>query len=145
MNSTDLPKISLQKLKQKDSHELARLKSCMIELGFFKLVGHGLDPKLRGGFKMITSLAWNSYGMNHIINDDRIFIIFEIFQRENFEKTSKLFFDLPIEAKNKVRRELSKNVFRGYYGTGFLKNVKITWLYRDLKRWSGPSIQCYTI
>ena len=47
MNPPDLPKISLQKLKQKDSHELARLKSCMIELGFFKLVGHGLDPKLR--------------------------------------------------------------------------------------------------
>ena len=48
-----------------------------------------------------------------------IFII-EIFQREKFEKVSKLFFELPIEAKNKVRRELSKNVFRGYYGAGFL-------------------------
>ena len=52
MNSVDLPKISLQKLKQKHTEELARLKSCMIELGFFKLVGHGLDPTLRKDFEI---------------------------------------------------------------------------------------------
>ena len=63
------------------------------------------------------------------INVDPIFIIIEIFPRENFEKTSKVFFDLPIEAKNKVRRELSKNVFRGYYGSVFTKNVKIALVY----------------
>ena len=54
----------------------------MIDLGFFKLIDHGLDP----------------------------------FLRQKFGKISKSFFDLPFEAKNKVRRELSKNVFRGYYG-----------------------------
>ena len=63
------------------------------------------------------------------INVDPIFIIIEIFPRENFEKTSKVFFDLPIEAKNKVRRELSENVFRGYYGSVFTKNVKIALVY----------------
>ena len=47
MDSADLPKINLQKLIQKDAQELVRLKSCMIELGFFKLIGHGLDQKLR--------------------------------------------------------------------------------------------------
>ena len=55
MNSVDLPKISLQKLKQKDAEELARLKSCMTELGFFKLVGHGLDPTLRKDFETYAS------------------------------------------------------------------------------------------
>ena len=122
MNSVDLPKISLQKLKQKDVEELARLKSCMIELGFFKLAGHGLDPKLRKDFKIYASWAWIGTTPRdfRILEDDRTNIIIKIFRRENFEKTSKLFFDLPAEAKYKVRRELSKNVFRGYYGTAFL-------------------------
>ena len=113
-------KISFQ--KQKDADELARLKSCMIELGFFKLAGHGLDPKLRKDFKIYASWAWIGTTPRdfRILEDDRTNIIIKIFRRENFEKTSKLFFDLPAEAKYKVRRELSKNVFRGYYGTDFL-------------------------
>ena len=52
MNSSDLPKISLRKLKAKDAEELARLKSCMLELGFFKLIDHGLDPTVRNNSKI---------------------------------------------------------------------------------------------
>ena len=55
-----------------------------MELGFFKLINHGMDHQLK----------------------------------ENFEKMSKSFFDLPFEWKNEVRRELSKKTFRGYYGSG---------------------------
>ena len=51
MDFDDLPKISLQKLKEKDSQELAKLKSCMIVLGFFKLIDHGLDQSLRQTLK----------------------------------------------------------------------------------------------
>ena len=46
----------------------------------------------------------------------------KLFKRENFEKTSKMFFELPAEAKYKVRRELSKNTFRGYYGSVSFKS-----------------------
>ena len=52
MGSSDLPKISLRKLVAKDSEELARLKSCMLELGFFKLIDHGLNPTVRTDFKI---------------------------------------------------------------------------------------------
>ena len=52
MNSSDLPKISLRKLIAKDAEELTRLKSCMLELGFFKLVDHGLDPTVRNNSKI---------------------------------------------------------------------------------------------
>ena len=142
MNSADLPKISLQKLKQKDVEELARLKSCMIELGFFKLAGHGLDPKLRKDFKIYASWAWIGTTPRdfRILEDDRTNIIIKIFRRENFEKTSKLFFDLPAEAKYKVRRELSKNVFRGYYGTGFLYVTTVYVEPSRLKFGNGPKI-----
>ena len=51
----DLPKISLPKLVAKDSEELARLKSCMLELGFFKLIDHGLNPTVRTDFKINNS------------------------------------------------------------------------------------------
>ena len=55
MGSSDLPKISLRKLVAKDSEELARLKSCMLELGFFKLIDHGLNPTVRTDFKINNS------------------------------------------------------------------------------------------
>ena len=49
-------------------------------------------------------------------------LVLKSFKRTKFEQISKSFFDLPLEAKNRVRRELSRNVFRGYYGYGFLEN-----------------------
>ena len=55
MNSSDLPKISLRKLIAKDAEELAKLKSCMLELGFFKLIDHSMDPTVRTNSKIKRS------------------------------------------------------------------------------------------
>ena len=84
MHDKDLPKLDLEKLRQKDEEELFKLKTCMIELGFFKMINHGFDPQLK----------------------------------EDFEKMSESFFDLPFASKNAVRRELNTKTFRGYYGPG---------------------------
>ena len=54
-------------------------------------------------------------------------------KRTKFEQISRSFFDLPLEAKNRVRRELSKNVFRGYYGYGFLENSQQMSIYQKWK------------
>ena len=78
----------------------------MIELGFFKLIDHNLDPSLK----------------------------------QKFEEISKSFFDLPFEAKNMVRRELSKNVFRGYYGKCFQLFSKLS----EEPFWPGSLTQSET-
>ena len=50
MHDKDLPKLDLRKLREKDEEELFKLKTYMMELGFFKIINHGFDPQLKEDF-----------------------------------------------------------------------------------------------